>query len=105
LPTHTHFFELTEARPLVAEVQRAAVKSIEGGATFAPCTFLPAPKTWIEWRVNDGQRFAVHLEQCSSPVCKLKSAHAHATVIHATPGGFGTGSAGGIEFESGRVYL
>jgi hypothetical protein len=57
-----HFFEVTEALPLAEEVADAAIKAKD---SFAPCTFLPAPNTWLEWREINGTRYAVSFREDS----------------------------------------
>jgi hypothetical protein len=51
-----HFFETTAALPLLDAVGTAAAKN---DGPFIPCTFLPAPKTWIEWQPPGERRHAV----------------------------------------------
>jgi hypothetical protein len=44
-----HCFEVSEVTPLAVELSRQIVT----GASTAAMTFLPAPKTWIEWTSVD----------------------------------------------------
>jgi hypothetical protein len=52
------FFDLTNALPAVNEVASALRKTVQDGEVVIPCTFLPAPKTWIEWLTANGTRSA-----------------------------------------------
>ena len=50
-----HCFEVTECLPLTEEIQRLAARAAKQSeehldAMFGSYTFLPAPKTWLEWR-------------------------------------------------------
>lgn len=63
--TDIHCFEITEVLGLMREVHDAldAKGKDEFYNTMGKFGFLPAPKTWIEWRMRDGTRQSVHLEQ------------------------------------------
>lgn len=60
-----HCFELTAALPMLADL--AAMFKLNGPESsevlFETYSFLPAPKTWIEWKHGSGNRIAVLFEQ------------------------------------------
>lgn len=55
-----HCFEVTAALPMLAEIKAAADKLSDPGEMYRGRTFLPAPKTWIEWTIGN-RRFALLL--------------------------------------------
>lgn len=59
-----HFFEVTQALPLIPEVTAAMGKTPEGDL-FVPLTYLPAPKAWVEWKLPGAKRCAVMLLECN----------------------------------------
>lgn len=60
-----HFFEVTQCLPIVKEIAGALANRPENEADeiYGTYSFLPAPKTWIEWKHGSGNRIAVLLEQ------------------------------------------
>ena len=54
-----HCFDVTDVYPLAVEMATNIAKIAGGEATL----FLPAPKTWIEWRMPGGDRYGLHLEE------------------------------------------
>jgi hypothetical protein len=59
--TNAHFFEVTEVIPLADSVVQIIDKNVKAGEPFTPCTFLPAPNTWLEYRNTEGWRRAFSL--------------------------------------------
>jgi hypothetical protein len=60
-----HCFEITEAAPLVHELIMLFKDQEESKSEclFSTHAFLPAPKTWIEWRHASGNRLGVLLQE------------------------------------------
>jgi hypothetical protein len=61
-----HCFEVTACLPLIVETYESFKgKPIEQSETvYETFGFLPAPKTWIEFRHASGNRMAVAMEEC-----------------------------------------
>lgn len=57
----THYFEMTGVLPIMQEFSEAWQKI--DGPSLDHLLFLPAPKTWLEWRHPTLGRMAVHLLQ------------------------------------------
>ena len=60
-----HCFELTECLPLYGELSQTLKEQGEERAeeVYSMLSFLPAPKTWMEWRHPSGNRLGFLLEQ------------------------------------------
>ena len=60
-----HCFEVSECRSLLTELLEVVVNQPPDKVreTISVCGFLPAPKTWVEWRMSRGTRVALHLEE------------------------------------------
>lgn len=54
-----HCFEITDVLPLVIQCLTSIAR---GGGMDEALAFLPAPKTWIEWRLHDGSRVGYLLD-------------------------------------------
>lgn len=59
-----HCFEITEVLPLAAQICTGIVRN---GGAHETGGFLPAPKTWIEWRNPGGERVGTLLDGTQSP--------------------------------------
>lgn len=66
-----HFFEVTNVMPLVEQFvhQLSEVKDQKLWNFKSDYIFLPAPKTWIEWKLKGGERVAVVLTDQESKTC------------------------------------
>jgi hypothetical protein len=67
----THYFETTEILPTAHEFTNSLTKKwnkvgFDGIDPFTGLVFLPAPKTWIEWKAINGVRMAIHLQDTSN---------------------------------------
>jgi hypothetical protein len=70
-----HYFEASECIPIIGEL--AGNFKNGGGATdslFETYSFLPAPKTWIEWKRYDGHRIAMFCEEIDGHLSAFGSA-------------------------------
>jgi hypothetical protein len=58
-----HCFEVTAALPVAMEIHKSLKHRPEKSNTelFNTYSFLPAPKTWIEWKHASGNRIAIHI--------------------------------------------
>jgi len=68
--TDLHCFDVTDCRPLIADLTERVCylnSKKRNAALFSSLSFLPAPKTWIEWLDPEGPRFGVLLQQCDKP--------------------------------------
>lgn len=59
-----HCFEVTNILPMLVEFKDTFLRQPERTESlFETYSFLPAPKTWIEWRHGSGNRVAVLVEE------------------------------------------
>lgn len=60
-----HFFEVSACWPLFGELMEITQKRSEeaNDSLFGTYSFLPAPRTWIEWRHGSGNRIGILLEE------------------------------------------
>jgi hypothetical protein len=59
-----HCFEVTQVAPLLVEMKRSMEKDLDkADIVFETFSFLPAPKTWVEWRHPSGNRVGILLEK------------------------------------------
>jgi hypothetical protein len=95
-----HFFEVTQAFPLIPEVDAAIHRAIKEDGVFTAATFLPAPKTWIEWGLPGEERCAVFLQEKNTP----EDGHiAYVTLFEGEGGAVSLADVGMIRLETGEA--
>lgn len=97
-----HCFECTAAFPMVTELCSTLKHQPEdtSDAYYAQLSFLPAPRTWIEWTMY-GCRMAIHL-------CEMQKGKASAILVFeegAGPLGFISLESGDVEFPGGTFGI
>lgn len=104
-----HFFEVTEIAPLIDDIATAYIETINRGDSFLPTTFLPARRTWVEWRQESGSRIAValHTGGQANETEDENGEWIHALLIARLKNGEGLTCAdiGGLMRPTGRVFL
>jgi len=58
-----HCFEITACAPLIHDFLQLYRRPDVGAALFDKLGFLPAPKTWLEWKDHNGHRVALLIRQ------------------------------------------
>lgn len=70
-----HFFEVTGCLSILEELAHSVIASGNPDRTsplFEDYTFLPAPKTWIEWRHYSGNRVAFGLTEVNENIARVE---------------------------------
>lgn len=69
-----HCFEMTKCQPLVDELADMLAEQTQEKleSILKAYSFLPAPKTWIEWRYGDGRSAAILLVEAKHKIIRSR---------------------------------